>query len=111
MEMRVKAAKTVLRAGAAGLFVGRGEGRTAVGWRLDVREEASGGGRASRKRRRPEMGRGRPKLFHYISAGGLRQLRRTTADDIAECRRRSFLVFLGVLAMIWAVFYFVPPCA
>ena len=106
--MPPKPARSVLKPGTSSVLVGREAGRVAAGWRLDVREDASGEAQSFRKRKRPWMERGRPKLFHYISAGGLRQLRRTTADDIAERRRQSFLVFLGVLLGVWVVFYFLP---
>lgn len=108
--MSAKNGKTVLKASSASVFVGQGDGRVSMAWRLDVREDAAGKARFFRKRKRPSMERGKMKLFHYISAGGLRQLRRTTADDIAEHRRRVFLVFLGGLLTVWVVFYFVP-CA
>ena len=76
-------------------------------WRLDVRDD--GGGRnLFGKRRRAASGRGRNKLFHYIAAGGMRQLRRTSADDLAEVRRRAFLLFLFALFVAWVVFYVVP---
>ena len=90
------------------MFVGGKAGRAAFGWRLDVREDASGKAQSFHKRKRFGMERGRRKLFHYIAAGGLRQLRRTTADDIVEHRRRSFLFFLGAMLMVWVVFYFLP---
>lgn len=90
------------------MFVGGKTGRVAIGWRLDVREDTSGKGQSFHKRRRPGMERGKRKLFHYIAAGGLRQLRRTTADDIVEYRRRSFLLFLGAMLMVWVVFHFLP---
>jgi hypothetical protein len=106
--MSPKAVKHVLKPGIPGLFVGGRTGRIAMAWRLDVREDASGQAQLFRKRRRPGMERGRLKLFHYIAAGGLRQLRRTTADDIAESRRRSFLIFLGLMFAVWVVFYFLP---
>ena len=105
--MASKSGKPVLKPGTSSGFVGGRSDRSVIGWRLDVREE---GGRTQtfRKRHRPGSERGRLKLFHYISAGGLRQLRRTTADDIAERRQRSFLVFLGVMVLVWLVFYVLP---
>lgn len=106
--MLSKADKSILKPGTSSVFVGRDAGRTAMAWRLDVREDANGQSQRFRKRRRPGPERGRPKLFHYISAGGLRQLRRTTADDIAENRQRSFLIFFGVAVAVWTVFYFLP---
>jgi len=106
--MSSKTAKSVLKTGTSSVFVGREAGRAAAGWRLDVREDASGETHTFRKRKRPGTERTRLKLFHYIAAGGLRQLRRTTADDIAEHRRRSFMVFLGVVLVVWVVLYFVP---
>lgn len=105
--MSPKSGKRVLKPGTSSVFVG-GPGPAAVTWRLDVREDAAGREQFFRKRKRPGMERGRLKLFHYISAGGMRQLRRTTADDIAEDRRRSFLVFLVLLFAVWLVFYFLP---
>jgi hypothetical protein len=105
--MSSKTARSVLKPGTSSVFVGREAGR-AAGWRLDVREDASGETHTFRKRKRPGAGGGRMKLFHYIAAGGLRQLRRTTADDIAEHRRQSFLLFLGVVLAVWVVLYFVP---
>jgi hypothetical protein len=108
--MSPKTGKSVLKLGSASVFVGRGAERVAMGWRLDVNDDASERARLFRKPRRPGVERGRLKLFHYISAGGLRQLRRTAADDLAESRQHSFLVFLGVLLAVWVVFYFMP-CA
>lgn len=107
--MSPKSFRRVLRPGAAGVFVGEpGGGRAPFSLRLDVREDARGERQLFGKRKRPAVVRGRPKLFHYISAGGLRQLRRTSADDWAEDRRRSFLVALFWGAVAWLVFYFLP---
>ena len=105
--MSPKSGKRVLKPGTSSVFVG-GAGPAAVTWRLDVREDASGRAQFFRKRKRPGVERGKLKLFHYISAGGMRQLRRTTADDIVEDRRRSFLSFLFLLFAVWLVFYFLP---
>ncbi|HRR32589.1 MAG TPA: hypothetical protein P5026_00670 [Kiritimatiellia bacterium] len=105
--MASKSGKRILKPGASSVFVGGRPDRPAIGWRLDVREEG-GKTQTFRKRHRPGAERGRLKLFHYISAGGLRQLRRTTADDIAERRQRAFLVFLGVMVLVWLVFYILP---
>ena len=104
----VKAANRVFKPGTSSVFVGGKARHVAVGWRLDVREDASGKEQSFHKRRRPGMERGKRKLFHYIAAGGLRQLRRTTADDIVERRRRSFLFLLGAMLVVWVVFYFLP---
>ncbi len=108
--MLAKAGKRILKPGTSSVFVGGRTGFASVTWRLDVREDAGGNSHFFRKRRRPGVERGRYKLFHYIAAGGLRQLRRTSADDIVEDRRRSFLVFLCVAFAVWLVFYFLP-CA
>jgi hypothetical protein len=108
--MSPKEGKRVLKSAASSVFVGRCAGRSPFALRLDARDDGDGNRQLFAKRKRPSFERGRPKLFHYISAGGMRQLRRTSADDVLECRRRSFLLFLGVLAAVWLVFYFVP-CA
>ena len=108
--MLPKLGKRILKPGTPSVFVGCGAGRAPFSWRLDVREDAYGNRQFFSKRKRPSLERGRPKLFHYISAGGIRQLRRTSLDDQTEDRRRSFLVFLGLMALVWLVFYFLP-CA
>lgn len=100
--------RQVLKPGTSSVFVGRGALRAPAAWRLDVREDAQGNRELFGKRKRTGLERGRPKLFHYISAGGLRQLRRTSADDVAEDRRRSFLILLGLLGAVWLLFFFVP---
>lgn len=107
--MSPKAFRRVLRPGAEGVFVDEaGAGRSPFSLRLDVREDARGERHVFGKRKRPAVARGRPKLFHYISAGGLRQLRRTSADDWVEDRRRSFLAAVFWMAVVWLVFYFLP---
>jgi len=108
--MAPKVSKHVLKTGTSSVFVGGAMGHAPVCWRLDVREDARGNKHFFSKRRRPSLERGRPKLFHYISAGGMRQLRRTSVDDIIEDRRRSFLVALFLAFAIWVLFFFLP-CA
>lgn len=109
--MSLKAGKRILKTGTPSVFVGGGAGRASlVSWRLDVREDSGGNKHFFSKRKRPTLERGRPKLFHYISAGGMRQLRRTSSDDLVEDRRRSFLVFLFLAFVVWLVFFFLP-CA
>jgi hypothetical protein len=106
--MSPKLGKPVLKPGTSSVFVGGMSARVPMSWRLDVREDERGNKHFFSKRKRPGLERNRPKLFHYISAGGMRQLRRTSADDWAEDRRRSFLVFLVLLFAVWLVFYFLP---
>lgn len=106
--MSPKVGKRILKSSTACVFVGGGSGRSPFALRLDVRDDGAGNRQFFAKRKRPSFERGRPKLFHYISAGGLRQLRRTSADDVLESRRRSFLLCLGALAVVWLVFYFLP---
>jgi len=81
-------------------------GRTAHTFRLDVREDDSGRQEYFSRRVRPLFAR--QKLFHYISAGGMKQLRRTSADELADYRMQAFLacVVLGIAA--WVFFYFLP---
>jgi len=85
--MSPKKGKRVLKDSTPSVFVGGGL-RSRMAFRLDVR--------------------GGAKLFHYISAGGMRQLRRTSADELAEHRRRVFLIAVGMLALAWLFFYFLP---
>lgn len=106
--MSTKVGKRMLKRGASDVFVGGQLGRAPFSLRLEVREDARGVRHFFRTPRRPGSERGRPKLFHYISAGGMRQLRRTSADDRVEERRRSFLLFLFWLSLVWLVFYLLP---
>jgi hypothetical protein len=100
--------KMRLKPGPTSVFVGRSGERDMVpsSFRLDVRDD--GGGPFFAKRQRPGFGRKRRKLMHYISAGGMGQMRRTTADDIQEMRQSRFLVVLGLLAVLWLLLYFAP---
>jgi hypothetical protein len=98
-----------LKPGTSSVFVGEEGGvRSPFSLKLDVREEARRERHLFGAGGRSVPGRARPKLFHYISAGGMRQLRRTSVDDLVEDRRRSFLVALGWVAVAWLVFYFMP---
>lgn len=106
--MLPKSGNHVLKPGTSSVFIGGVASRASISWRLDVREDVHGNKHFFSKRKRPSLERARPKLFHYISAGGMRQLRRTTVDDIIEDRRRSFLISLVLFSAIWLVFYFLP---
>jgi len=108
--MSPKADKRVLKPGTSSVFVGCGGGHSSVAWRLDVRDDLRGGAGLFGKGGRPCFERGRTRLFHYISAGGMRQLRHTSADESIEESRHSFLVFLGLMFAVWMLFYFLP-CA
>jgi hypothetical protein len=90
------------------VVVGEGSRRAPFSLRLDVRERSAGRWRLLGRRAAPSAGPVRPKLFHYISAGGMRQLRRTGADDLVDARRRSFLSLLFWLGLAWVFFYFLP---
>lgn len=65
-------------------------------WQLNTRDRRDNGTHAS--------------FAHYISAGGLRQLRRTQADDLAARSAVRFFAILGVLTCLWILFHFLP-CA
>ncbi len=106
--MSPKTGKRVLESSVASVFVGAGARRSSFDLRLDVRGDGVGRRRFFARHKRQVPPYGRAKLFHYISAGGMRQLRRTSADEVRERRRRSFLLMLGVLAAVWMVFYFLP---
>lgn len=96
--------KRVLKESTPSVFVSGG--RVAHTFRLDVREDGVGKQAYSNKRVRPVFAR--QKLFHYISAGGMRQLRRTSADDLAQYRMQAFLMCLAVAVTLWLFFFFLP---
>jgi hypothetical protein len=99
-----KHSKRILKESSSSVFLGGG--RKAHTFRLDVREDESGRHASFSRRVRPLFVR--QKLFHYISAGGMKQLRWTSADELAEYRMQAFLV-CGVLGLaLWLFFYFVP---
>lgn len=110
-------AKTVNRrftkTSAANVFVDGDRFRSKVSWHLDVgRTVDLDSGRVDsnfffkRRGRQPVSYRNR--LFHYISAGGMRQLKRTTFDDLVEYRQHRFLFIVFMLVIFWLVFYFLP---
>ena len=102
--MSPKKGKRVLKDSTTSVFVGA-KVRTRTSFRLDVREDSPLFGTRTRT---SAFARGSAKLFHYISAGGMRQLRRTSADDLMEYRRRVFLTAVGIGMLIWLVFYLLP---
>ncbi len=106
--MSPKVGRRVLKPGTSSVFVGCRVRRSPLSWRLDVREDARGNRLFFSKRKRLGTERVRSRLFHYIAAGGMRQLRRTSADDINEYRRRKFLIFVMLIGLGWMVFYFMP---
>jgi hypothetical protein len=73
---------------------------------LDVREDGAGRQEYFSRRVKPVFAR--QKLFHYISAGGMKQLRRTSADDLAVYRMQAFLTCAVVGIAAWLFFYFCP---
>ncbi|MCL1919774.1 MAG: hypothetical protein FWG50_01650 [Kiritimatiellaeota bacterium] len=106
--MSPKKGKRVLKDSTPSVFVGGGA-RVRRMFRLETREDAAGARTFFRKRARlSPFARGSAKLFHYISAGGMRQLRRTSADDLAEHRRNVFLTAVGIGVVMWLFFYFLP---
>lgn len=56
----------------------------------------------------PGPTRRRQRLAHFIAAGGMRQLRRTYAEDVADRHRRQFVVYLMIAFLAWCVFYALP---
>jgi hypothetical protein len=96
--------KRVLKESRPSVFVG--DGRSPRAFRLDVREDTTGKREYFSKRVRPVLPR--QKLFHYISAGGMKQLRRTSEDDLAQLRMQVFLACLAVGVALWLFFYFLP---
>jgi len=96
--------KRILKESNPSVFVGGG--RTPHAFRLDVRDDGAGRQEYFNRRVKPVFAR--QKLFHYISAGGMKQLRRTSADDLAVYRMQSFLVCTAMGVAAWLFFYFCP---
>ncbi len=94
MIHRPKNSFTCRRSTDRNVILQRGEKKSA--WQLNTRDRSGGAARGS--------------FVHYIAAGGLRQLRRTQADDLAARSATRFFVLLGALACVWAFFY-VLPCS
>jgi hypothetical protein len=96
--------KRILKESNPSVFLGGG--RKTHTFRLDVREDESGRPEYFSRRIRPLFAR--QKLFHYIAAGGMKQLRRTSADDLAVYRMQAFLTCAALGVAAWLVFYFLP---
>jgi len=101
------------RTSDANVFVGGDQFKNKVSWRLDVdRGVDLVSGKVNSafflKRRHRNHPRYRNRLFHYIAAGGMRQLKRTTFDDLVEYRKRRFVVWMVILALFWLIFYLLP---
>lgn len=47
------------------------------------------------------------KLIHYLSGGGMNTFGRTVAQERVRRTHRRFLLWAGVLAVVWTVFYFI----
>ena len=47
------------------------------------------------------------KLIHYLSGGGMNTFGRTVAQERVRRTHRRFLIWAGVLAVVWTFFYFV----
>ena len=54
-----------------------------------------------------ESERVRWRLFHYLSGGGLSACGSSSARSLAYRRQGRFLVFAGVLAVLWIIFWIV----
>ncbi|MDD2600624.1 MAG: hypothetical protein PHO37_15605 [Kiritimatiellae bacterium] len=101
------------RSSDANVFVGNDKFGRKVSWSLDVDSsvDMANGAVDSAfflKRRHRNPPRYRNRLFHYIAAGGIRQLKRTTLDDLVAYRKRRFVVWMVILALFWLVFYLLP---
>ena len=111
--MAKRADRRFTKTSAANVFVGDDKYRNKVSWRLDVgRNVDLESGKVDSnfffKRRGRQALSYKNRLFHYISAGGMRQLKRTTVDDLIEYRKRRFLFLMLILAIFWLVFYILP---
>ena len=54
-----------------------------------------------------ESERVRWRLFHYLSGGGLSACGFSSARAVACRRQGRFLVFAGVLAVLWVIFWII----
>jgi len=111
--MAYKTEKRFSNTSASNVFVGGDTYRNKVSWKLDVgRGVDLVSGTVNSvfflKRRRRRVTKYRNRLFHYIAAGGMRQLKRTTFDDLVEYRKRRFMVWMVVLVIFWLTFYLLP---
>jgi hypothetical protein len=99
-----------MRRGAACVL--SSSGRAPTIWRLDVREDSNDGGAfvstAASARWWPGRKGSRQRLGHYISAGGLRQHRWSTADDVATSRQWLAVRIMLAFVAVWLIFRFVP---
>jgi hypothetical protein len=67
--------------------------RSDAPWSIDVAEEVYAG--------LSKQSRGRWRLFHYISSGGMKVFGRTLAQDERSRRQTRFLVFSGIVFALW----------
>lgn len=73
-----------------------------LNWRLDVPEDSNDRGMFL-----PPNWRGRRRLMHYISAGGMRQLRGRRVPAESWRRHRLIVRFFILYVAIWIVFRYV----
>lgn len=111
--MAKKKKRQFTRTSAANVFVAGDRYKNKVSWRLDVDQnvDLNSGHLDSDfffKRRGRQVFDGKNRLFRYISAGGMRQMKRTTVDDLIEYRKRRFLFLMLFFAVFWLVFYIMP---
>ena len=55
----------------------------------------------------PETARRHWRLFHYLSGGGLSACGSSNERALMELRQGRFLVFAGVLGVLWIIFWIV----
>lgn len=91
-----------------GVFVGPRFSGGDDAFRLDVYGDTQPGEFTDTFSIQPGPTRRRQRLAHFIAAGGMRQLRRTYAEDIADQHRWLFGGALAAAFLLWCLFYFLP---
>lgn len=89
--------RQLFKTASSTLFVDATQSAKAGNFRLDV---SSGRGSS--------VPRYEKRLVRYIAAGGMRQLRRTHADDVVDMNRRLFGLVLAGMFIFWLIFYVLP---
>ncbi len=73
---------------------------TDLPWNLDVNKKAIIEGVSAERRKNW-------RLLHYLSGGGMSVFGESYAHAIKLRRQSRFMIFAGILALLWVLFWFV----